>query len=373
MQPDTTLHGARRQWLAAALRGESPAWDTHLGGTEDMLDCAFEEGVAAVVNQEVSARRDMWQLPREFDQGLATATRSEVVSCMLREAEYKRILECLAEANLSALLLKGSALAYWVYDQPWLRPCVDIDLLFASRDDAQKALDTLGKFGYTPVSRAVPGDLIYYELGCFRAVGGTRVWADMHWNIGGSPLFADRFSSDELFAASIPLPKLAANARAIGPIYAYLHNCTHRALELHHGTGDRLKWHYDLHLLARTFSADDWDRLGAFCEQRSLARPCLDAMQTSAALFQTQIPASMVDRLTEATRTEKLDISRMRSWKYVEYMNFRALPTLKQRLRWLRQRALPHRVYLDDMYGGRWVGYGRYLRKGLRKFLGGQS
>jgi len=34
---------------------------------------------------------------------------------------------------------------------------------------------------------------------------------------------------------------------------------------------------------------------------------------------------------------------------------------------------LPHRVYLDDMYGGRWAGYGRYLRKGLRKFLGGTS
>ena len=373
MQPDTTLHDARRQWLAAAVRGESPAWDTHLGSTEEMLDCAFEEGIAALVNQQASTRLDVWQLPQEFVQGLAATTRSEIVSNLLRESECRRVLDYLAEANLSALLLKGSALAYWAYDQPWLRPCVDIDLLFASRGDVEKALVTLGKCGYTPVSRAVPGDLIYYELGCSRAVGGTRVWVDMHWNIGGSPLFADRFSNDELFAASIPLPKLAADARAIGPVHAYLHNCTHRALQLHLGTADRLKWHCDLHRLAGSFSAADWDQLAALCEERALAGVCQDAMETSAALFRTSIPPSIASRLTLARRSEKLDIQRMHSWKYMEYMNFRALPTLKQRLRWLRQRALPHRVYLDDMYGGRWAGYGRYLRKGLRKFLGGTS
>ncbi len=367
------MHDARSQWLAAALRGECPVWNANLGGTEDMLDCAFEEGVAPLVSLEASARRAEWNLPQEFVQGLVATTRSEIVSNLLRESECRRILEYLAEANLPVLLLKGSALAYWAYDQPYLRPCVDIDLLFVSRGDAEKAMGALGKFGYTPVSRAPPGDLIYYELGCSRAVSGTRVWADMHWNIGGTPLFADRFSIDELFASSIPLPKLAPTARAIRPVHAYLHNCTHRALELHHGTGDRLKWHYDLHLLAQKLPADDWDQLAALCEQRTLAGPCLDAMEASAALFKTPLLSSVVGRLTQASRSEKLDMRRMHGWKYMEYQTFRALPTWKQRLRWFKQRLLPDSVYLDDMYGGRWSGYGRYLYKVLRKFMGGTA
>ena len=64
------------------------------------------------------------------------------------------------------------------------------------------------------------------------------------------------------------------------------------------------------------------------------------------------------------------DVRRMRSWKYVEYMNFCAQLTLSLRLRWLRQRLFPNRLYLDDMYGGRWSGYARYLRKGIRKLFG---
>ena len=355
------------------MRGERPVWSDHLGDVDGVLAVAGTEGVTALVNQESSSQRGVWQLPSAFEQGLAAATRSEVVSTLLRESECRKILECLDEANLPALLLKGSALAYWAYDLPFLRPCVDIDFLFASHAAAAQAAQALMKLGYAPVSRALPGDLTVYELGCVRVVSGTHIWADLHWGVGGAPIFADRLRIDELFAASIALPKLAPTARAIGPVHAYLHNCTHRALQLHLGTADRLKWHYDLHRLAGNFSAADWDQLAALCAERALAGVCQDAMETSAALFKTSIPRSVASRLTLARRSEKLDIQRMRSWKYMEYMNFRALPTLKQRLRWLTQRALPHRVYLDDMYGGRWAGYGRYLCKGLRKFLGGAS
>ncbi|HEY8009611.1 MAG TPA: nucleotidyltransferase family protein [Rudaea sp.] len=373
MHPVSILHDARIQWLAAALRGERPAWSADLGDTEGMLATACAEGVAPLVSHESNARHGEWLLPAEFEQGLAAATRAEAVSCLVREAECRRILDCLAETNLPALLLKGSALAYWAYDAPYLRPCVDIDFLFASHAAAATAARALARLGYAPLSRALPGDLTTFELGCVRVVGGTHVWADLHWGVGGAPLFANRLGIEELFAASIALPKLATTARAIGPVHAYLHNSTHRALQLHLGSGDRLKWHYDLHLLAQNFSAADWNQLATLCEERGLAGTCQDAMESSAALFATQLPQSVVDRLTRARRTEKLDVRRMYSWKYMEYQNFRALPTLRQRLRWLRQRLVPNRVYLDDMYGGRWAGYGRYLHKGLRKFLGGTS
>lgn len=370
MHPRSTLHEQRRQWLAAILRGERRDWSAELGDAEAMLACANEEGVLALVNQTLAGGSSM---PPEFERGLVRETRSEVASNLLRETEYQRILDHLAQESLPALLLKGSALAYWAYASPWLRPCVDIDLLFASRDAAERASLALQGIGYTPISRAVPGDLTVFEIGCSRAIGGAHIWADLHWGIGGAPLFANRLSIEELFTASIALPKLAASARAIGPLHAYLHNSTHRALQLHQGSGDRLKWHYDLHLLAQHFSADDWNQLATLCEERGLAGVCQDAMDSSAALFKTPIPQSVVSRLTRARRSEKLDVRRLYSWKYMEYQNLRSLPTLRQQLRWLRQRLLPNRVYLADMYGGRWSGYGRYLHKGLRKFLGGTS
>ncbi|MEO5623084.1 MAG: nucleotidyltransferase family protein [Dokdonella sp.] len=373
MHAESILHEARRRWLAAALRGERPLWNADLGDVEGMLVAASTEGVAALVNHEASNQREDWQLPQALVEGLAASTRLEVVSNLVREAQCREILARLAEENLSALLLKGSALAYWAYDLPYLRPCVDIDLLFASRAGAAAAGHALTKLGYALVSRALPGDLTTFELCCVRAVSGTQIWADLHWGIGGAPMFADRFSIQELFAASIALPKLAPTARALGPVHAYLHNSTHRALQLHLGTGDRLKWHYDLHRLAQKFSGGDWNQLAALCEERGLAGACHDAMETSAALFKTPIPQSVVDRLALASRGERIDIQRLNKWKYMEYMNFLAVPA-RQRMRWLKQRLLPDRVYLEDMYGGRWTGYSRYLRKGLRKlFLGGTA
>jgi len=370
MHPPSTLHETRRQWFAAALRGEAPAWTGLLGEVDEVLVDASTEGVAPLLHRESSTRQDRWQLPEALEQGLAEATRAEVVSTLLRESECLRILLCLAEARLPALLLKGSALAYWAYDLPYLRPCVDIDFLFVSYEAAMAASLALQALGYVPLSRALPGNLTTFEVGCVRVVADTQIWVDLHWGVGGGPVFADRLRVDELFAAAISLPKLAPTARGIGPVHAYLHNSTHRAMQLHLGTGDRLKWHYDLHRLACSFTANDWDRLVELCEQRSLAGACLDAMQASAALFKTGVPPTVVTRLTLAARGEKPDIRRMHSWKYVEYVNFRAQPTLRHRIRWFKQRLFPDRIYLDDMYGGRWSGYGRYLRKGIRKFFG---
>ncbi len=373
MHPHDALHEIRRLWLAAVLRGETPPWSDGLGDPLAVLDVAIAEGVVGLVDAAVTPRRDTWPLPSEFRSGVAEAARAEVVSTLLRESECRRILRCLDEHDLQPVLLKGSSLAYWAYAAPHLRPCVDIDLLLRSRADAEQAMAILAGIGYAPFSRMPPGDLVYYELGCSRALGAVQIAADLHWNIGGSPLFADRFRSDELFAAAIPLPALAPSARGLGPVHAYIHNCTHRALQLHQGVGEVLKWHFDLHRLALHFSEADWQQLATLCEKRGLAGACDDAMRASAALFNTVVPKEIADRLARARSAEKLDIARLHSWKYVEYRNFMALPMLRQRMRWLAQRLRPDPVYLDDMYGGRWRGYAGYLRKGLRKFFGGTA
>ena len=194
-----------------------------------MLVAANTEGIAPLLHRESGSRKDHWELPETFEQGLAAATRVEVVSTLLRETESRRILLCLDEARLPALLLKGSALAYWAYDLPYLRPCVDIDFLFASYEAATAASLALQTLGYVPLSRALPGNLTTFEVGCVRVVAGKEIWIDLHWGVGGGPVFAGRLRVDELFAAAIGLPRLAPTARGIGPVHAYLHNSTHRA------------------------------------------------------------------------------------------------------------------------------------------------
>jgi Uncharacterised nucleotidyltransferase len=370
MHPQPTLHDVRRRWLAAALRGEQPPWVTELGDIEDMLAATGEEGVAALVDSALRSATGKSNLPKAFVAGLTTAARVEVAITLLREAECRRILECLGAKCLPVLLLKGSSLAYWAYDSAHLRSCADIDLLVTSPEAAEAAAAALQGLGQERIARVVPGDSTTYELTCVRLVGRVRLEADLHWGIGGAPIFADRIAIAELFDDSIPLPRLAPEARAIGPVHAYAHACMHRALQLHLGTGDRLKWLYDLHLLAEHVTVSDWDRLATLCEQRGLAGTCLHAMHASAALFATRIPAAIAERLTTARRTEKLDIERMYDWGYVQRMNFLALPSARQRLIWLKQRLLPSRAYRQDMYGGgRWTSLGRYLHSGLRKLF----
>ena len=65
---------------------------------------------------------------------------------------------------------------------------------------------------------------------------------------------------------------------------------------------------------------------------------------------------------------EPIHMRNMRRWPYIQMMNLRALPGLKMKARWFRQRLFPSGGFLQHYYGkdqGRLMALTRYLRKGF--------
>lgn len=357
-----------RSWLAAVMRGECP--ELARADCEDLsqiLTVADEEGVVALIHERLQNPELAVVLPPGLLHLFTNAARLKAAQSMMLEAECRRILKRLELDGLPVLLLKGSALAYSVYDSPHLRECSDIDFLFATRQAVKQAADALCESDYT--HPGIAGELATYEMTCYRTRDSAAyLEADLHWGIGGSPIYADRFNFDELFQASMALPSLTPAARGLGLVPAYLHASMHRALNLWLGIGDRLKWLYDLHLLGQRFTKPEWEQLVSVCLEKQLCGTCLDGLRTAADTFNTAIPDGVRERLNQGAQKEPINMRHMRRWPYIQMMNLRALPGLRLKARWLRQRLFPSAGFLDHYYGrdqGRLVALARYLRKGL--------
>ena len=282
--------------------------------------------------------------------------RSAALPSLLLQAEALRALSFLAKACIPCLLLKGSALAYWAYPQPHLRECGDVDLLLPSRAHAERLSALLTASGYERAETS--GELVAYELLCRRPVSGEwHIELDIHWRLANSPLFADAFTFEELMADSIAIPKLAPNARGLGPVHALLHACIHRALNLSIGIDDKLKWLYDMELLMALLTPADWQRLVELAKAKKLAGVVRSALEAAALTFGRKLPLELIAALLHAELAEPVDAQRLSDWHYMQRKTYQSLPTIWQKLIWLWQRLFPSRDYLQYLYG---VGYTSY-------------
>lgn len=353
----------QRDWLAAVLAGTVPstlAVDSE--SADALVACAIEEGVVALVHQRLDEDPSVSASLRST---FAVAARESAIASLLREAECRRVLAVLQTADIPVLLMKGSALAWWLYSAAFLRECGDIDLLFSSRAQAQEAVRLLAAHGYALNHR--PGDLSY-ELLCRREIGLMHVDLDMHWRLVNVPLFAEMFGFASLLAASIPLPRLAVNARGLAPVHAFIHACIHRVVNLYLGISDSLKWLYDLHLLGQQLTMSDWLLLQQQCRQHGLSGICASGIEAAAQVFGPVVPATVLASLQEASTHEALDASRLHDWKYMQGRNLAALPSLRMRARWLWQRLFPPVGYMQELYGTD-HGAASLLRQRLRRAI----
>lgn len=376
MAPDAA---ALRAWLAAWVAGTAapgpvpPAWSA-----SDAVAAAHNEGVVALVDGrwQLAARaansttpaQDAPPLPPpEWVKAFGAAARDATLVSMVIENETRRVLGLMGEADLPGLLLKGSALAHWAYAQPQWRACGDVDLLLPSREAAEQLSARLTAAGYARAQTS--GELVAYELLCTRQVmPDWTLEVDVHWQLTNSPLFSGAFSFDELMADSLPLPKLAPNARGLGPVHALLHACVHRALNLSIGVDDKLKWLYDLIVLTDAFSPADWQRMQQLATDKQLAGVVLSGLEAAATMFGRTLPADRLAALRQAATAEPLDATRLADWRYMQRQTFVALPSLGLRLRWLWQRVFPSRDYLTYLYGEQ-TGYAGLMWQRFKRVL----
>lgn len=365
---ESTNDTALRDWLSVALRSGRPP-PLGEGEAVHLLAAAEDEGVAAILEARLRAEGGWGALPAAQREELQAHVRGLAAQWLLRAEELRRIERALAAAGLRVLLLKGSALALWLYPQPFLRMGGDIDLLLESADATTRAAELLSALGY---ARAFEPADTHFELTLRRSVDGAlRSELDLHSRLLNAAAYADLFAFEELWDSAQPLPGMGAQLRALSPLHALTHACLNRALDMQNAIPDRLKLLYDLRLLAARSTAEDWDALCALAAGKRIAGVCLRSLEDAARWVGATFPPEVGAQLQALSAAEPLDSRRLDDWRYMQWQNLRALPTLGARLHWLRQRLLPGAAQLRELYGEGplWRLWLRRLRRGLRRLL----
>lgn len=346
MQAVLASDASVRAWLAAVLRapvGSVPA--VPVGTTlAHALAVADHEGVAALAYERLRELPEAQALQAAF----AESARKHAMQSLWLRAEATRLLKAFNEAGLRVLVLKGVALSAWLYPAPHLRACGDLDLLFASRADALRAVEVLDICGY-PHGYEQGGHA--YELVRKPAPGSAyALEVDVHWRLLNAPVFADALDFETLWLESIMIPTLGPHARGLGPVHALLHAAMNRAVNLYTDVGDLLKCLYDIHVLAARFEAGDWESMLQTASERKSCGVVQAALAAAQAQLGTAVPDGILTALAQRIPHELVDPQRLDDWLYMQRRSVAAL-SLGQRLRWVLGRLMPDSGYLRTYYG----------------------
>lgn len=324
-----------REPLRATLRGAAPDWPVPL--TDAEVRALVEHGVAPLVYARTA-------LPPLRDEAIRAAAYEP-----LRASDLAEVLAELAARGIEALVMKGTALAYELYDAPELRPRSDTDLLVAQ--DAlprlRAAMVTLG-FEENPSS----GDEHGLRQAVFTRAPGMVY--DVHWAATNVPVFDAVLRFDDLRSRAIALPLLGTHARGLAHVDALLLACIHRVA--HHHDSDRLIWLVDVALLRERMSREDHERFWRMAAAGRVVAVCA----RSIAVANEWLSRSPHDGAEEWLSSEELSreepsrvfLDRAITHGGVMAASLRALPW-RARLQRLRQLAFPPAEFMRHRFGSR--------------------
>ena len=278
--------------------------------------------------------------------------RAEAVLEELDVRELTRVLRGLESYGILPLVVKGAALAHTHYEESWLRPRLDIDVLIPNSQ--RHAIATaLHDLGYTQPP-FISGELVMYQVP-FERVGemGRVHTLDVHWRLANPQTLASLPDYEELWSRAVSIGVRGQCLRTLSPMDALLLACVHRAA--HHDLSDELLWLYDIHLVSQRFTAEEWSDfvgLASRCRVRAL---CIDGLRSAERCFQTRVPEEALAGVTPTARpAEPSAVYLRRDLTRFDRLlaDLRAL-NYDGRLRLLAEHVLPSAEYLGKKYGVR--------------------
>ncbi len=346
------LHPETADLLRSLFSGQEVHWPADLSAEVFFQETAGQ-GMAPLLFRRIS-KQDCSDWPSDLLARLKETALRQAAAELLLEADLRALLQAFAEAGIQPLLLKGTALAYSLYSEPWLRPRCDTDLLIAE-SEREKAAAVLRQLGYAPLLEEKT-EYLSSQMSYSKAVQGMRFSYDLHWQISNTNRqFSRSFADEHLFAAAVPVPALGEHARTLSKIDTLLYACFHRAGHFSH-SGDRLIWLHDIHLLCQSLTDEEAESFCAKAKQLEITTICTDAITTAKSWFNTQLLAQLAALLQEKTDNEDFAVlltpgGRQVGIKNHALLELKGLTTWQERIRFLLQNAFPPPEFMRLRYG----------------------
>ena len=256
------LTSFRREW-AVLLECASPTFDAarfvELARSADwsrLLVLAEEHGVLGHLAARVRGLDENF-VPAEIRQMLLDDHREQVFSTLRMTAELVRLLQLFAAKGISALIVKGPALAMQAYGDPTMRRYGDLDFLVRQRDirRATEALQAVGYEAAVPLSAIdagkIPGQYFFSRT-------DTKLVVELH-NDFTLRYFPRPLPIEEFFARQIRVCIDGHEAPALSVEDELVLICIHGAKHL----WERLMWIADVAALVSRQTGIDWGRATA--------------------------------------------------------------------------------------------------------------
>jgi hypothetical protein len=354
--------------VAAFVAGSPRRWSDLNIGEDALLELCRAEDLSALCFHRLSQSAVTADWPPRVCEFLSETARVQAGEELLRGAETRAVLDTLTRAGLSPILIKGTPLAYTVYDAPALRPREDTDLLIA-HEDVEAARRLLVSLGYSATVQC--HDLFsQFEMQKVDGFGVCHAF-DVHWKISTQPVFDRVLTHGEMLPRARPVPALGPHAMTAGLVDALLLACIHPVM--HHQNAERVLWAYDAHLLALQLTADDFDDFVRHARQKRVAAVCARQLQRAQTLFHTTVPADVLAALSAVPDEPSADyLASQRRWHHELASSVRGLPRFGDRVRLLRDVLLPSPSYMLGAYGlrgkalGPWLLPALYVHRNLR-------
>ena len=338
-------------WMAAALIGEPLAIDRLVEiDSEQLVQLVIDHGVASLLHHVLSQSGSGSGCSTQLRELLTRPARQNIALDMLRLHDLGPLLTQLDDAGIRYLLIKGTGLAFTHYQRPYLRERCDTDILFADRGAYDQAWKLLESLGYQR-RKTLSGKFVGYQHCCWRRLGtDVHQVLDCHIKINDYLFYADTFGFEELMEHSICISQLADSARTLGPVHAMLMACIHHVATIPTGNANRLIWLFDMYLLAKSFTGDNWGQFLDLARDRSICGTCKYSLDVASEFFPVAVSAEVMAALGKAAESEpfKPDAD-MKRWAYYFYV-FKFTRDFGSKARLIREHFLPSAEYLMEKY-----------------------
>ena len=344
--------------LAAILRGEACEI------TDAVVSVAEAEGVAPLVAVSPAAAAAPSSVSSRLRRILADA---EALS-MVRTRELRRVLDALAAAQLSPVVIKGAHLAHAIYASPALRPRTDTDLSIEQHDHA-RAADVLGDLGYRRLVH-VRGSLILGQCH-FECVDRTGIEhaIDLHWRVSAPLVLRDVRPPAALLADATPIPALGPAGRGPALHDALLIACVH--LIAHHRDTPRFLWLHEIAAIARALDADGVERFARTAQAEAVRGICGVALRRAHDVTNDTSLAGVIARLDAMSASDEPSARLLTTSRKAGelWLDLRAARGWSERLTLVKEHAWPDADYMRATHAADGSLPAAYARRAFRGAL----
>jgi hypothetical protein len=235
-------------------------------------------------------------VPRDIAETLTQMYRSSALAGAAKYHELAILLQRARADKLALVLLKGAALAQWLYSAPALRPFGDVDVLL-HQSDMPRLQAVLAARAYRASGELAEGfrDAYYSEM-AFTQTAPPHLALDVHWHLFVPVYFRTRMDVQWFWAHTQEYRFGGAPAWMLDPTAQLLHLAVHASLNHRHEP--RLLWLYDLALLLTQHGGEiDWDAVAAFARASRVTRSVYEILAQVEQWWGVGAPASFLQTL----------------------------------------------------------------------------